>query len=254
MIIYILVLAVVQGLTEFLPVSSSGHLVLLNKFFGIESDFLLLSIILHVATLFAVLIVLRKSVYEIVRHPFGQLGKRLIVATLPTILIVVIFKKFFDASFDGRYLPICFMITAGIIVLSEFLSRKAKNINDVGYKNSIVMGIAQGFAVLPGISRSGSTICAGIASGVSREKSAQFSFLMSVPIILASMVLEIIEYASTGTAMGLLWYEIILGFFVAFIVGLLSVKFMLNLVQKHSLIPFAIYLVIISIVSFFVIF
>lgn len=250
MLIYIIILAIVQGLTEFLPVSSSGHLVLLNKFFGIENDFLLLSVFLHLATLFSVVWVLRKEVIEVIKHPFGVMGRKLLFATLPTVLLVLLFKEVIDSSFDGRFLPICFIITAFLIIISEFLTTKLKTKGKVSAKTAVIMGIAQGIAVLPGISRSGSTICSGLICGKDRKDVAHFSFLMSIPIICASLVLEIYEYISAGQALTLLPYELIIGFIVAFIVGILAVKFMLKVVEKYSLIWFAVYLVGISMVSF----
>lgn len=253
MIFFVIILAIVQGLTEFLPVSSSGHLVLLNKFFGIENDFLLLSVILHVATLFSVLIVLKNEVKEIIKHPFGELSKKLVLATIPTVVIVLCFKSFFDSSFDGRYLPFCFMLTAFLIVVSELFSLKQKNKKNISYWQSIIMGIAQGIAVLPGISRSGATICSGLLVGCDRKEVARFSFLMSIPIILASLVLEIYEYISMGQVLTLAWYELAIGFVVAFITGVFAVKFMLKIIEKHNLLWFAVYLIVISFVSFFVI-
>lgn len=251
--IYIIILAIVQGLTEFLPVSSSGHLVLLNKFFNIQNDFLILSVILHVATLLSVVWVLRKEVLYLIKNPFSKETKKLAVATLPTVLIVLVFKGVIDSAFSGKYLPICFMITAFVIVVSEIINKKVKKEKELSYKSAIFMGIAQGIAVLPGISRSGATICSGLALGNDRKTVAHFSFLMSVPIIIASLVLEIYEYISTGTALVLAPIELIVGFLVAFITGILSVKFMLKVVEKSSLIWFAVYLIGISVVSFLVI-
>lgn len=254
MVIYIIILAIVQGLTEFLPVSSSGHLVLLNLFFGIKSDFLLLSILLHLATLFSVAFVLRKSVLNLIKHPFGKDMQTLFIATVPTVIIVLLFKDFFSGAFDGRYLPFCFMLTAVIISLSELLRKRSSGDGKVDKKTASVMGIFQGLAVLPGVSRSGATMCAGLASGKDRVKVTEFSFLMSVPIILASMALEIYEYSSSGAVLQIMWYELAVGFLVAFIVGIFAVKFMLRLVEKHSLLPFAVYLFVLSILSFFCIF
>lgn len=254
MIFFVVILAIVQGLTEFLPVSSSGHLVLLNKFFGIQNDFLLLSVILHVATLLSVLVVLRKEILMILKDPFGKLSQKLIISTIPTVVIVLLFKGFIDSSFDGRFLPFCFMITAVLLVVSEIISKKAAGKQkDITKTMAIIMGIAQGIAVLPGISRSGATICTGLIQQGKREEVTHFSFLMSIPIILASLVLEIYEYISVGQALMLAWYELAIGFIVAFVTGIFAVKFMLNVVKKHSLIWFAIYLFVIAIVSFFVI-
>ena len=251
--IFYIVLAFVQGLTEFLPVSSSGHLLLLSKLFGINNDFLLLSVILHVATLLSVIIVLKSEVKELIKHPFGDLSKKLILATIPTVVIVILFKSFFDNAFDGKYLPFCFMLTSVLIVLSEFICKKKTNLTKtITSKDSIIMGIAQGIAVLPGISRSGATICTGLICGKNREEVAHFSFLMSIPIILASLVLEVYEYVKVGQVLMISWYELLIGFIVAFITGLFAVKFMLKLIEKHSLMIFAVYLVIIAIISFFI--
>ena len=254
MLIFIIILAIIQGLTEFLPVSSSGHLVLLNKFFGIENDFLLLSVLLHLATLFSVVLVLRKEVLEVARHPFGEKGRKLIISTIPTIVIVLLFKGLVDKSFEGGFLPVCFMLTAVVIVVSELLNKHSKSKDKtITKKTALFMGIAQGIAVLPGISRSGATICAGLAQGKNREQVAHYSFLMSITIILASLVYEVYEYVVSRQALTLMWYELLIGFIVAFITGIFAVKFMLRVVEKHSLIWFAVYLVAISIVSFFVI-
>lgn len=253
MIGVVIILAIVQGLTEFLPVSSSGHLVLLNKFFGIENDFLLLSVILHVATLFSVVWVLRKEVVTIVKHPFGDVSKKLLLATIPTVVIVLMFKGFIDKSFEGGLLPFCFMFTAVLIVVSEILNQNSKTKNSKITKlTALFMGVMQGIAVLPGISRSGSTICAGLLAGKNRKDVAHFSFLMSIPIILASLIFEVYEYVVSGQALTLAVYELIIGFVVALIVGIFAVKFMLKLIEKHSLVWFAVYLAVISIVTLFV--
>lgn len=248
--LYIIILGIVQGLTEFLPVSSSGHLVLLNKFFSIEGNFILLSVILHVATLFSVIIVLRKQILDLIKHPFCEKAKKLYLATIPTVTIVLIFKTFFEKSFTGQWLPICFMITAILLFVTEMLSKKRQSGKPISYKTSIVMGIVQGFAVLPGISRSGSTICSGLLMGEDKDKVTSFSFLMSIPIIIASLGLEIYELVSTD--IGLVGYgiiDIVLGFVFALIVGILSIKLMYKVVEKKKLILFSIYLMLLSIFS-----
>lgn len=252
--IYIIVLALIQGLTEFLPVSSSGHLVLVSKLFGNTQDFLLLSVLLHVATLFSVVFVLRKQVWEIIKNPFGNLSKKLVVATIPTVILVFLFKSFIEKAFSGIYLPFCFMATAVLIIFTEVLSKNHKNRNKkLDYKDSLIMGVFQGIAVLPGISRSGSTICGGLISGANRDEVANFSFLMSIPIIVASLIMEVYDYVVSGTVVTFAWYELLIGFVVAFISGFFAVKFMINLIKKHSLIWFSIYLILISVLSFFII-
>ena len=254
MIGVVIILACIQGLTEFLPVSSSGHLVLLNKFFGIGNDFILFSIILHLATLFSVVLVLKDDVLKVLKNPFKEDGKKLIIATIPTVVLVLLFKGFIDKSFDGFILPFCFMLTAVLILISEYLSKiKAKG-DKVNNVTAFFMGVFQGIATLPGISRSGATICAGLIAGKDRKSIARFSFLMSIPIIIASLILEVYEYITLGQALTMAWYEILIGFIVAFVVGVISVKFMLKIVEKYSLVWFSLYLAIISIISFFVVF
>ena len=254
MIGVVIILAVLQGLTEFLPVSSSGHLVLLNSFFGIGNDFILFSVILHLATLFSVAFVLKNELIGVIKKPFGEEGRKLIIATLPTIIIVLLFKGVIDKAFRGGALPFCFMLTAVLILVSEYLGKARRNGDGkISKLTAFIMGVFQGIAIFPGISRSGATICAGLASGKDRKSVAKFSFLMSVPIIIASLIFEIYEFATLGQAMTLLWYEILIGFVVALIVGIFSVKFMLKIVERHSLIWFSVYLAIISVVSFFAI-
>ena len=253
MLTIIIFLAAVQGLTEFLPISSSGHLVLFSKLFGGVNDFILLSVILHVATLFSVVLVLKKEVLNIIKNPFKEDGKKLIISTVPTVIMVLLFKGFIDKAFTGAFLPFCFMFTAVLIVISEILSKNKKYKKPIKKVNAFIMGLAQGIATLPGISRSGATICAGLMQGKDRKEVARFSFLMSIPIILASLIFEVWEYIGAGQVVSIIWYELLIGFIVAFICGVIAVKFMLNLVEKHSIIWFSVYLAVIGILSFFVI-
>lgn len=246
-----IILGAVQGLTEFLPVSSSGHLVLLQKIFGIDSSNLIIDIALHIATLGAVVFVFRKKIIFLLRHPFSPLGKCLIISTIPTIILVLVFKSFIESSFGGNFFVYGFAITAMILLLTELghrtrITPQSKNTSQSISKNSVsiwrafIMGIAQGIAVLPGVSRSGATICVGLLSGCNRDEVAEFSFLMSVPVILASLCYEIIFAPPT---ISIDWGMLILGMVVAFLVGLLAIKFMIYIVRKASLTWFAIYLV-----------
>ncbi len=255
-----LILGIVQGLTEFLPVSSSGHLTLLNKIFGINGDTLLLTILLHIATLFAVFFVLRKEIFELIKKPFSIEAKNLYIATIPTVLIVILTKNFLEDSFaSAKLLPYCFLITAILLTVTNIIDEKNKKKNyyypEKGFRknvfSSITMGIAQGLAVLPGISRSGATICAGLIAGENREKTAKFSFLMSIPIIIASMIYELWK-GDFGivNGQGMLRF-VVISFISAFVVGILAIKLMLKVVQKAKYYWFSFYLVIIAIVSFF---
>ena len=257
-----LILGLVQGLTEFLPVSSSGHLTLLNKIFGIEGNTLLLTILLHVATLFAVFFVLRKEIWQLIRHPFSLEARNLYIATIPTVMIVLLSKGFLEDQFSSaKLLPYCFILTAILLAVTNVIDERNKKKNlyypDQGFRNnvrsSLVMGIAQGLAVLPGISRSGSTICAGLLAGENREKTAKFSFLMSIPIILGSMLYEILKGDYGTLASTSMIAPLIVAFLSAFLVGIFSIKLMLRVVQNAKYYWFSIYLVGVSILAFFVV-
>ncbi len=243
-------LGIIQGLTEFLPVSSSGHLVLFGNLFGIEES-LFISILLHVATLLSIVVVFYKDIWQMIRHPFSKQTTMLVVATIPTCLIVLVLMPIIKQSFAGGLLPICFLISAILLLVSEQLSKK-KEKKEMTYKTAFIMGIAQGFAVFPGISRSGSTISAGLLSGGEKESVAKFSFLMSIPIIFLSLIMEIYEIATGSLKLQIQVLPTILAFVSAFVVGIFAIKLMIKLTVKSSLKWFSLYLVIISIVSIFV--
>lgn len=259
----ILILGVVQGLTEFLPVSSSGHLVLLGNIFGIQES-LFVSIILHVATLLSIIVVLRKKIFYYFRHPFSNGSKKIIVATIPTCIIVLLLLPIINQSFEGVFLPYCFMLTAVILAFTDvfFTKTKTQNVADfskddpnflgITYKQAIFMGIAQGFAVFPGISRSGSTICGGMLAGGDKNSVAEFSFLMSIPIILLSLAKEIYDIFKDKKALNINIPAIIIAFFLAFIIGVFAIKFMIKLTKKASFLWFSVYLLFIGILTLFV--
>ena len=258
----LLILGLIQGLTEFLPVSSSGHLVLFSRIFGIEES-LFVSIILHVATLLSIIVVFRKKIWYYLRHPFCDECKKLVVATIPTCLIVLILMPLINESFQGGFLPICFMLTALLLTATSLFftknEKKASYIKEeihsnISYMQAIIMGVFQGLAIFPGISRSGSTICGGIISGGNRESVAEFSFLMSIPIILLSLVKEIYELVLNNKVLSINIPGLIFSSLIAFIVGVFSIRFMIKLTKKVNFIWFSLYLIFISILSFFILF
>ncbi len=265
-IVQAIIFGIFQGLTEFLPVSSSGHLVLFSRIFGVDCDFVLFSVIMHVATLFAVVIYFHKDIWYLCKHPFGKDARKLYLATIPTVVIVLVFKDFVDSAFDGVLLPFCFMFTAVLLFVCQLLCQKNKNNfegqikngdgNDYGKytdnKTAFFMGVAQGIAILPGISRSGATMCTGMMLGRDREQAARFSFLMSIPIILASMCYEVFGIIKDGGANLVGFLPCALGFVFAFVIGFLSIALMLKAVKNMKLWWFSIYLVAIAVVSFFV--
>jgi undecaprenyl-diphosphatase len=261
-----IILGAIQGLTEFLPVSSSGHLILLNKLFGIQGDFLLITVLLHLATLFAVIYVFRAQIWQLIKAPFSKEAVNLYIATIPTILIVLLIKWLFEDNFTNpNVVPYGFLITAILLLLTYLLSNsfkipeKKEGVKYISYsepikrKSALIMGIVQGFAVMPGISRSGSTICTGLLAGENREDASKFSFLMSIPIIIAAMLYEIITADVSSVIETELLLPTLLAFITAFIVGILSIKLMLTIVKKAKYYWFSVYLVVIAIASFFII-
>ncbi len=243
-------LGLVQGLTEFLPVSSSGHLVLFSKLFGIEES-LFISILLHVATLLSIVVVFYKDIWQMIRHPFSKPAMMLVVATIPTCLIVLVLMPIIKSSFAGGALPICFIVSAVLLFVSENLSKKTYK-QTLDYKSAIFMGIAQGFAVFPGISRSGSTISAGLLNGKNKEEVAKFSFLMSIPIILLSLLMEVYDVIKGGIVVNVSAIAITISFVTAFLVGIFAIKLMIKLTVKSSLKWFSLYLLCIAVATLFI--
>ena len=236
-------LGLVQGLGEFLPISSSGHLLLAQKLVGLEDGGMLMTVMLHVATLAAVLIVFRKQVWDIIRHPIQWKTLWLIVATIVTAALTLGFKKFFDAAEDGRWLGYCFIITAMLLTVAEYAKKHlARDItcNNMKWWRSVVIGFMQGVAVLPGISRSGATITGALCCGMKKDEAAEFSFLLSIPAILGGAVLELPDLLKNGAGDYAL-SGIIVAMIVAGVSGWLAVKFMLRIITKRSFNGFIVY-------------
>ena len=253
-----IVLGLTQGLTEFLPVSSSGHLVFLQRIFGISEGGLFFNIILHLGTLVAVCAVFWKDIIALFKKPFHTLGF-LVVATIPAAIIGVLLEDIIDGwgkdfKYIGVLLAVFFTITATVLFVTEMIAKRRKNELPLCWRTVIPMGLAQAVAVLPGISRSGSTICAGTLAGGKSEEVAKFSFLMSIPVILGGFVFSLIkglakgeiqeDFAANGANYG---WCIALGFIISAIVGLFAVKVMLKAIQKANYKWFSLYLVLLAI-------
>ena len=250
----IFVLAMVQGITEFLPISSSGHLVLLYRIFGIEDNTILLSVILHLATLLAVLLYYRKDIVELAKHPLCPTNIKIVITTIVTGTIALLLKSKIETAFGGRLLGVGFMVTAIILFATMFIhSSKSPSVNithtNISYSNAILIGLAQGLACFPAISRSGSTIACGLIEHENKEDITKFSFLISIPIIILSTIMEIVEYLSSPTALPFGVLELILGFVITFVVGLIAIKLMTKIVKNQKLYYFSFYLLILAILT-----
>ena len=232
----------IQGLTEFLPVSSSGHIVLFGSLFELD-NLLLLSVVAHIGTLFALLFCYKNKITSLIKKPFNETNKNLIFATIPTIIIFLLFNHFFEESFSIHTLVWGFLISAILLAIADLRKEGNKYINK---KSAIGMGLSQGFALLPGISRSGSTLVCGLLMGVEKKEVLDFSFLMSIPVILASAVYETFKLFSLQITVN--WLGIFIVMLTSFVFGILSIKIMLKLVNKNKLYFFSIYLILLSLV------
>lgn len=239
-----LFLGLVQGLTEFLPVSSSGHLVLFQHLFGVREDVLLFDIAVHIGTLIPVVIIFREEVIKIIRFPVSRMTLLLIAGTIPTCLIGLLFKKPIEELFiSGKTIGIEFVITGCILWAAESLRRGKKDLPSTTWLDAAFVGIMQGIAIIPAISRSGLTIAGSLFRGFDREWAARFSFLLSAPAILGAAVLHTRELLQDGGYCIQINPLIIAGgVAVAAVSGYISIKVMMRVLTKGSMRLFSVYL------------
>lgn len=247
-IIDALILGVVQGLTEFLPVSSSGHLELCKAILGdnaMPTDSLLFTVVLHAATALSTVVVFRKDIWEIIIHLFRfknssetSLALNIAISTLPAAFVGLFFEEELSALFNGKILFVgTMLIITGLLL---FLADKATKTNKtVSTTDAILIGCAQAVAILPGISRSGATIASGVLLGIDKSKVARFSFLMVLPLIFGKILKDIFDGALSQSSTGTM--PLIIGFLGAFIVGVLACTWMIKLVKNSQLTYFAYY-------------
>ena len=250
-------LGTIQGLGEFLPVSSSGHLLLARILFGIQTDtpaMKMLDILLHLGTLLPVVIVFWKEWIDMIMHPVrNKTLVLLIIASLPTLVIYLLAKKLFPevngfAVFDsGWFLGVSFLVSALFLVICDRVSLSPRPAGKVGIIQALVMGSLQGIGMIPGVSRSGSTIFGGVASGLNRQTAAKFSFMMSAPAILGSLLMEGKEALELGYLKEIELIPTVLGILAAAVVGYMSIRLMLRVISRMPLSWFALYLAVIGI-------
>ncbi|MCQ2137731.1 MAG: undecaprenyl-diphosphate phosphatase [Bacteroidales bacterium] len=253
-----IILGLIQGLTEFLPVSSSGHLAIGKHLFGVEPD-LSFDIVVHAATVLATIVVFRKEILQLLQGLFKfkyndetKYICMILVSMIPVFVVGMFFKDYVEALFGSGLLVVgcALLVTAALLFFSEWRkkSQDAANAGDVTYKSALWMGLAQAVAVIPGLSRSGSTIATGLICGVDKGKVARFSFLMVLVPILGEAFLDLVGGdAASGTIGG---FQLALGFVAAFISGLFACKVMISIVRKAELKWFALYCVIAAIACF----
>lgn len=250
-ILHALILGLVQGAGEFLPVSSSGHLLLLEKA-GIGEEDLFFNICLHLGTLLSVLVCMRQPVLKLLKKPLCKTTGYIALACIPTVALALLFKYLAPSLIDGAYLPLGFAVTAVLLFATEKLVPHKNGFLDV--KTSVLTGVLQGIAVLPGVSRSGATIAALRFCGVEKSSAAEFTFLLSVPVILGSALYEGVELGLTGGLGDVSVLPLLTGVAAAFLSGCVAIRFFLSLMKIKSMLPFAAYVALLVPVSFAVIY
>ena len=254
-----IIIGIVQGLTEFLPVSSSAHLVFIQKLLGVESS-LAFDTFLHLGTLIAVLWFFRWDIIKMLKSwwlsigdilqgrfkqgfdedPYKRLAWYVILATIPVAIVGLLFEDAVDSLFAGAlYVPAFFLFVTGtILYLSQRMASGTVNLHNISKKEALWMGLGQACAILPGLSRSGTTIAAGLTIGLDKEFAAKFSFILSIPAIFGAFILQLKDI---GSALDVNFLPVFLGFVASIVAGYLAIRWMLDLIQNKSLDIFAYY-------------
>jgi len=252
-IIEAIILGIIQGLTEFLPVSSSGHLEIGKAILGDKSlpqESLMFTVVVHAATALSTVVVYRKDIAELLGGIFkfqwneeSQFAAKIILSMLPAVFIGLVFEKEIEALFDGQLLLVGGMLAiTGLLLL---LADKAKKTDkQVSFVNAFIIGISQAIAILPGISRSGATIATSVLLGVDRAKAARFSFLMVVPLILGKIAKDVLGGELTFNSSQSM--PLLVGFLAAFVAGIIACSLMISLVKRSKLLYFSIYCFVVS--------
>lgn len=251
-----LILGILQGLAEFLPISSSGHLELAENLMGLYGLPRIFDVCLHIGTLAAVLLVFGKDIISIIKNPKQKLTLMILAATVPTVIIAVLFEVLLDDMFSYYFLGYGFMITGILLYTMEVFSKrkvsedcKCKDLETMTVLDAAVVGCVQGCATLPGLSRSGSTISGGVFAGLDRKFLAKFSFLMSIPAILGAFCWDLLKFFLHMGDYGeihITVFPLILGMVSAFTVGYVAIRWMLKLISDKSFKPFAVYVFILG--------
>lgn len=262
-----LLMGLLQGLTEYLPVSSSGHLTIASTLFGIDGEEnMLFTIMVHVATVLSTIVILGGEIWKIIKGMFGPLNAgakglnclnpdqryvlNILVSMIPIGIVGVFFKDQVEAIFGSgmTIVGICLLVTALLLTFSYYARPRERESISLGH--AFIIGLAQAIAVLPGLSRSGSTIATGLMLGEKKSNMAQFSFLMVIPPILGEALLDVLKMVK-GESLGaeIEWMPLTVGFLAAFISGCVACKWMIGIVKKGKLIYFAYYCAIAGVIS-----
>lgn len=267
-LIQAIVLGVFQGIAEFLPISSSGHLVLLQQFFGIKEGNLFFTEMLHFGTLLSIVIVYFNDIIKIIieffkmliagiknkririANGYQKLGLLIIIGSIPTAIIGLAFEDFFTKLYSSSLMPIgiAFLVTGALLWIANHRAYENKGVKHMTFFDSIIIGIFQGVAIIPGISRSGSTIVAGLFRGLDRALATEFSFLLALPATFGAGVLGIREVLKTDSEIAFST-PLIVGILLSTIVGIFAIKLLIKTLKKDKLHYFSYYLWIIGVIT-----
>lgn len=262
-----IILGIVQGLTEFLPISSSGHLILTREILG-EQDFygLAYDAVLQFATTIAIIVYFKKDIYNLIKVFFKIIQKKethkkdvilfysILVGTIPALLIGLFLEDYMDTIFRNSLLVVITLLLGSLVMLfAEKFSKKISVKQELSIKKSVLIGFFQSLALIPGMSRSGMTISGGLFLGLNREESTRFAFLLAFPILIGSGLKKVFDLYKEGLIIEI-GSAIIVGSITAFIVGLLAIHFLINYLKKNTLLIFVWYRIILAIITVFLIF
>ncbi|NLV73660.1 MAG: undecaprenyl-diphosphatase UppP [Chloroflexi bacterium] len=256
-VLQVLVLGILQGLTEFLPISSSGHLVLVPWLLGWPNPSITMDLVLHFGTVVAIIAAFWRDLLAIVTGWFkavflrqpnqnGRMGWLLILATVPAAVLGFLLNDWFETLFGTPLLVACLLIvTAVLLMVCGRLGKRERSLAQLTWRDALAMGVAQGLAIAPGISRSGATISMGLVRGLDRPSAARFSFLMAIPIIVGAAAYKLLkEPIASSEAMSL-----VVGFLASAVTGYIVIRLFLRFLTKHGLYPFAIYCVVFALLN-----
>lgn len=259
----ILLLALVQGLTEFLPISSSAHLILAPKLFGFSDQGLAFDVAIHVGSLLAVIAYFRSELIRIIRDFFGSLGRpeyasehsrlgwMIIISTIPIIFTGLAFKSFIEQNMRTALAIAIPTIVFGLLLYwSDIKGRKEREVASIGWRDALIIGLFQSIAIFPGTSRSGITITAGLMLGLTREATSRFSFLLSIPTIIMSGI-----YVTYGLVISdelVVWRDLLSGATLSFVAAYLCIHLFLSFIERCGMLPFVIYRLILGAALLFV--
>lgn len=250
-IIQSIILGVVQGITEFLPISSSGHLVVFQKIFGLKEAPVFFDALLHAGTLLAIVLYFKKEIVNIIKNFWEKGTQRLVlnilIGTVPVVVVGFLIKDKVGEMFNSLLLTgISFLITALLLWLTYFFKKQTKSINDLTWVDSLFIGVFQAISIIPAISRSGATIAAGIYRKIDRESAFKFSFLLAIPALLGAFILQLFQGGVNVLESSFASY--IIGFLVAIIIGLVSLKILEKILVRGKFSYFAVYCFVLGVV------